>query len=441
MHPDYVLRSSTLRDMKNRWYSPTPNDLINIIVGLLRDGQYELALEKLEESHRGPFVTPTWLYNVFVYVFGELGFHDESLQILQHLLKFKGPNQPFAVWQLLLDVYSRDGFYTGITYIWHRMVTPGMLNPPDGTAINVLNAASRHGDTELVTEVMRMLTDRGKRLDLYHYEALIHAHTLQHDIRKALNVLCIMSKTGLGPNSSSTRSIYQMLKDSPSATDEALDVLHDLRQQFQVPIAAFNVVLEATAIHKGFNKAMDLYRGVRHICGAGPDLTTYHVLLTHCTLSRSMKSLVHEMAAFAIRPDYDTYDHLIRISAMQDDYEPAFVYLQKMEEAESETNRWWMTRGTALALVRRCVQAEDGRVQRIIEMCRSRGVPIDGEVRRLVRSIQREKDKEREKEKEMSGVDEVSVAVAEESSHTTAVAVVPTVIMPPSPPVEEQSVG
>ncbi|RYP44600.1 hypothetical protein DL768_008949 [Monosporascus sp. mg162] len=395
VHPDYILRSSALRDMKNRWYSPNLDGLTSIIVGLLRDGQYELALEKLEELYKSSVTNPPWLYHIFIYIFGELGFHDESFQILQHQIKVYGPNQLMMTWSFLLDVYSRDAFYPGITYIWDRMVTPGLLNPPDGTAVNVLNTASRHGNAALVTSVMRLLTERGRRLDLHHYEALIDAHTLHHEVRKAFTVLCIMRRAGLAPDSSSTRSIYRMLRESPSATDEALSVLQELRQQYQVPIAAFNVVLEATVLHYGFKRAFDLYRAVRRICADdGPDLRTFHVLLRRCALRKSMNFLLDEMQTFGVRPDREAYDQLIRICALQDDYEPAFKYLERITQSSvGETaaagSGSWMSRASALALARRCVQAQDARVRLIMDECRRRGMSIDADVRKLVERAQK----------------------------------------------------
>ena len=407
VHPDYVLRSEALRDMKNRWYTPTHDGIISIIIGHLRDGQYELALEKLEELNRGHLPKPAWLYHIFVYVFGELGFHDETFQILQHQLRVFGPNQPMAMWLFLLDVYSRDGYYTGLTYIWHRMVVPGLLKPPDGTALNVLNVASRHGDTELVTSVMKMFTDRGKRLDMHHYEALIDAHVLHQDLRKAFNVLCVIGRAGLTPDASSTRSIYRLLKSSEAATDEALGVLRELRALYDdVPIAAFNVVLEATVVaHGGFQRGMDLYRGVRQVCAAGPDLATFHVLLQHCIARKSLRFLLQEMQALDVRPDPLVYDHAIRVFAMQDDYERAFWFLQKMTRAGEEaaaagappisdpSSDWWMSRPTALALIRRCIVDEDARVKPIIRTCRERGMAIDKDVQRIVRRARLEREK------------------------------------------------
>ena len=62
--------------MKNRWYNVTPVAQVNIIVGLLREGQYELALFQLEELNKIPINAPPWLLDLFLYTFGELGFHE-----------------------------------------------------------------------------------------------------------------------------------------------------------------------------------------------------------------------------------------------------------------------------------------------------------------------------------------------------------------------------
>ncbi|KAH9995354.1 hypothetical protein F4779DRAFT_607605 [Xylariaceae sp. FL0662B] len=399
IHPDYVLRSSVLFEMKNRWYLPTANDLVNITIGLLRDNQYELALEKLEEMHKSLVPVPPWLYEIFFYTFGELGFHEETLAILKYRLKLANVKKsPLSLnaWQFLLDVYSRDGFYDGIKYIWARSVSPGYLNPSDGVVTNILNAASRHVDAALAISAIQTLSSRGRKLGLHHYEALTHIYAQQGDLRKALTTLCIMTKAGLTPDLSSTRSIFRMLRASPSETNTALGILNDLRLQYEVPSAAFNVVLEVTEIHRGFKVALDLYRSVRDICANGPDLETYHILLRHCTFRKSMNFLFAEMESFSIEPIKTTYDHLIRIASMQEDYKQAFHFLERMKSAKTAglPNNWWLSKDSALALIRRCIQAEDIRVQELIKECRSRKMSIDAEVQRLARAVQKKKESE-----------------------------------------------
>lgn len=383
--------------MKNRWYTPTVDDSVNIIIGLLRDNQYELALEKLEELHRDPVSVPSWLYDIFLYTFGELGFHEETLSILQHRFKVANiASEPLSLntWQFLLDVFSRDAFYNGIKYIWNHSVSPGYLNPPDGIVMNVLNTASGHADAALAVSAIQTLSSRGKKLELHHFEALIDIHAQQNDLLKAFTILCIMEKADLHPDLSSTRSIFRSLNQSAAETEAALNFLHELRLDYKVPPAAFNVVLEAVAVHRPFKAALDLYRSVRQICVDGPDIETYHVLLSHCTLKKSMNFLFAEMEAFSIEPTLVTYDHLIRISTMQDDYKPAFQFLNKMRssKAASLTSDPWPSRGSALALIKRCIEAEDMRVQELIEGCRKRGMSIDVEVQQLLEAFQKRKE-------------------------------------------------
>ncbi|KAI2629891.1 hypothetical protein GGR54DRAFT_586768 [Hypoxylon sp. NC1633] len=396
VHPDYVLRNTVLFEMKNRWYSSTADDRVNITIGLLRDNQYELALEKLEELYKDPVAVPPWLYDIFLYVMGELGFHEETLSILKHRTKISNiTNESLSsnTWQFLLDMFSRDGFYDGIKYIWDRKVSTKYINPSDGVIMNVLIAASNYADAALAVNAVQLLSNRGRKLELHHYEPLVDIHAQHKDLLKAFTTLCIMAKADLHPDLSCTRSIFRMLRESSSETDKALEILDELRSHYEVPSCAFNVVLEATEIHRGFKVALDLYRSVRQICVNGPDLDTYHILLRHCTMRKSMNFLFAEMEAFSIEPNQTTYDHLIRISSMQDNYEQAFQFLEKMKSGETAglPNNWWMSRASALALIRRCILAEDIRVQELIEECRIRGMSIDAEVQQLLDTVQTQK--------------------------------------------------
>ncbi|KAI0176140.1 hypothetical protein GGR52DRAFT_346970 [Hypoxylon sp. FL1284] len=409
IHPDYVLRNTVLFEMKNRWYMPTRYDQINFIIGLLRDNQYELALEKLEELHRDQIDVPSWLYDIFLYTFGELGFHEETLSILQHQQKIVDfSSQPLVLntWQFLLDVFSRDAFYQGIRYIWDHSVSDGHVNPPDGVVTNVLNTASRHADAELAVSAIQILSSRGRKLESHHFEALIDIHTQQNDLPKAFTILCIMEKADLRPDLSSTRSIFQSLRQSDLKTRASLKLLHKLRVDYKVPSAAFNVVLEATIIHRAYVAAQDLYRSVRRICVDGPDIETFHLLLARCKFRKSMHFLLAEMEAFSIEPTWVTYDHLIRISAMQDDYRQAFDFLDKMRASKVAdlTDNPWPSRSTALALIKRCIEARDMRAQELIAECRKRGMLIDADVQQLLEASQKQKELAESSEGPSNGV-------------------------------------
>ncbi|KAI1435254.1 hypothetical protein GGR50DRAFT_694272 [Xylaria sp. CBS 124048] len=390
VHPDYVLRGRVLNEMKNRWYDLTPNSNINIIIGLLRDGQYELALSKLEELNRNPISVPPWLLEVFLYTFGELGFHEEALAILKKRLEIadslkRGPLSLNA-WQFLLEVFSRDIFHPGVKYIWDHVVTPGTIHPPDGVITNALDAASIHGDAELAMNAIELLSSRGTKLDLHHYEALIQVYLHHGDLRKALSILCIMAKAGLSPDLACTRPIFELLRNSSNSTEHALAILHELKVHYTVPAAAFNILLESTAGLKGFKAAFDMYRTVRQICSNGPDLETFEILLRHCTLRKSMSFLVAEMEVFSLKPTRTILDHLVRICTMQDDYEMAFRYLEMMHARTppGESEKWWISKGPALALLRRCIQDRDPRYSGVLEECLRRRLFDEEEINSLV---------------------------------------------------------
>ncbi|KAI5926653.1 hypothetical protein F4810DRAFT_480535 [Camillea tinctor] len=390
VHPDYTLRAGVLFEMKNRWFNLTAQDEISVILGLLRDRQYELAIDRLEAANQNPANIPPWLFDIFIFTFGAQGFQAEALSILKHRIRVAGAlKQPLSLntWVFLLDAFSRDSFYPGIKYIWDRAVAPGYLNPSDSIIVSILNTASMYGDVNLALRAAQLVSTRGGKLDVHHYEALVHAHIQQNDLQKAFLILCIMAKAGLSPDLSACRSIFRVLHDSPSATRESLKILHQLKLNHRVPSAAFNVILEATEFHHGFKVALDLYRTIRQVCVGGPDIETYHLLLRHCTMKKSMNFLFAEMQAFSIKPTKVTYDHLIRICTLQDDYEPAFKYVEMLQSLEvpGVPEGVWMSKGSALALIRRCILAKDARVGSIITECRRRGMPVDSHIQSLIR--------------------------------------------------------
>ncbi|KAJ3561777.1 hypothetical protein NPX13_g8813 [Xylaria arbuscula] len=390
VHPDYVLRAQILHDMKNRWYNVTPVAEVSIIVGLLREGQYELAFFKLEELNKTPISVPPWLLELFLYTFGELGFHEETLPILKYRQRVvdavKRAPLSLTTWHFLLDVFSRDAFHPGIKFIWDHSVVPGQIHPPDGVVSNVLNSASVHGDVELSMSAIQELSARGVKLGMHHFEALINVHTQHDDLPKALTILCIMAKGGLSPDLASTRSISQLLRTSPTSMDKALRLLHELKVEYTVPAAAFNVVLESVAANGDFRVAFDLYRTIRQVCVDGPDIQTFDILLQYCTQKKSMHFLLAEMEAFSLKPTRHILDHLVRICSLQDDYEMAFQYLEMMRvhTPPNSTETWWMSRGSAFTLLQRCVRARDPRFKGILEECRRRFLLHERDVKLLL---------------------------------------------------------
>lgn len=376
VHPDYVLRNEVLREMRQAWHAPSSSGQVSIVVGLLRDGQHEMALEKLEELDSSGVPIPFWLYDIFIFAFGELGIHDETLMILQRRLRDPEASVPHNIWFFLLDVFAQGAYYEGISYVWNRMVLSGRLVPSDGTAIHVLDTAARHGNASLAMQVIEMLLSRGRRLAMHHFEPLLEIQAATGDLRKAFTTICIMAKAGLQPDLSSTRAVFQQLQDSTSRTREAITILQDLKYDHHVPIAAFNTVLQAKLLQDGQLAGLDLYRALGGMCSDAPDLETFKLLLERCTLHKTLGFIRAEMEVFDVRPDEALFNRMILISTLNSNYEPAFRFLNKMRRIKTagHFNNWYLDEGTALALIRRCIMAEDSRLHGVLVECKRRGM-------------------------------------------------------------------
>jgi pentatricopeptide repeat protein len=238
--------------------------------------------------------------------------------------------------------------------------------------VSVLNVAARHSDPSLATACLRILSDRHSALFPYHYEALLAAYTGVQDLKTAFRILVIMAKAALVPDTSTTRPLFVYLSSSPDLPLRAWSILTSLHEAGQViPIAAINVIIESLNFLGKLDEAVDIYKQLHNICPSGPNTETFNILLQGVSNKESKKDLAMflaaEMAALRVKPDQLTYDRLILSCLKEEDYEDAFRYLEEMivvghgKEDANGNKGWWMRIGTAAALVRKCVAAQDER--------------------------------------------------------------------------------
>ncbi|KAH0538801.1 hypothetical protein FGG08_004633 [Glutinoglossum americanum] len=373
VHPDYILRNLILDEMHQRWYNLRSQGWHDIICGLIRERQYELALDKLEHLQRQGVGVRPWLYDQLTFALCEAEELDEALKIMKFRVMREDPWISGNSWYCLLDTASRCYHYDGTRYAWKKRVETNFINPSDGICINVLNTAARHGDSVLATDVFRVLGNRSVKFEMHHYEALLEAYTGGGDIRSAMTVLCIMKSAGVEPSEASTRAIYMFLHGQSDGPKEAFEILQLLRKDGRnIPVAAINCVLEVLASLGNITQALVYYKQLRDFCSDGPNRATYNVLLRGCGIMRRKDlalSLLSEMLALNISPNSLTYDRLILVCVQGDNYEDAFKYLKVMEDL-AFTPRI----GTYKALVTKCARAGDARAWELIAMLDTTGV-------------------------------------------------------------------
>ncbi|KAL1879349.1 hypothetical protein VTK73DRAFT_7080 [Phialemonium thermophilum] len=387
VHPDYLQRNTVLQTMRESWIELTPDGRYSVAVGLLRDGQYELALDNLDRMINDGIDVPSWLYDIFIYALGQRGFVGEAFSLLQRRLRTDddGLKVPLNVWYFLLDECSRELHYEGTWFIWSRMVQSRTLVPSDGMCLHVLNTAARHGDAKLATQAVQQLSSRGVRLGMAHFESLIDCYCRNNDIENALQVLCIMANAGIQSDAGSTRSIYLAIKRTPALADVAADALFDLAAKYDIPISAFNVVIEGLSEKGDHTKAIDLYNQVRHLCPSGPNIQTFEILFKKCADLDTAQFLASEMTAFSLKRTQPIYDQLVYLAAVDGDLEVAFRYLWQAGWNEAKVVRrksaeTWIGRRTVVALIRRCFAIKDERLWSLLREAKERGLDLTGDI-------------------------------------------------------------
>ncbi|KAK4237305.1 hypothetical protein C8A03DRAFT_34758 [Achaetomium macrosporum] len=380
IHPDYLIRNTILQEMKEKGIEVSDEGKCNIALGLLRDMQDEMALEYWDQMRREGTKIPSWVFEIFVYVLGMRGHVDEAFQLFRRVQEGGDDSLkevPLRLWFYLLDECSRSFHHDGTAFIWEKMVEPGTLNPPDGICLNVLNAASRHGDSRLATAVIQVLSERRVKLGLHHYEPLLESYVHAGQLEKAFRVLCIMTGAGVRPDQSSTRSIFLMLKRAPERAKQAVGMFKKLRKEHDLPVAAINVLLEALAQTTTMDETLDVYRQVCDLCQSGPNRETFTLLLQRCSTAEPAVFLVSEMDRFSVRPSSTIVDNLIRCFAYDGNLDIALLYLSGMQRSESPI---WVSKRTLLTLLQRCYKEKDPRVWSVVDEAKKRGVTIEQKV-------------------------------------------------------------
>lgn len=371
--------------MKERWIEITPKGHRYIALGLLRDEQYELALEKLESMFQQGIEVHEWVFDIFIYVFGKLEFLDDALRLVHHRLDC-GFEVSVNVWYFLLDVCSKAQNHQATTYIWNRTVQQGIVNPSDGVALNILNMASVYGDTDLATQVIQYLAERGTKLSRPHYEALADAYSMHGDVGKAIEVYCIMHHADAEVNQSSAGTLCQSLSRDPSRIDQAIEAMEKLKEPYKIPVGVFNAVLnemvklQTPTPEEAFLKALALYRRHREFLPTGPNWETYRNLLWKCTKPDIAQFLAGEMIASKVHRNLVISELMLKVNVEHNGpthrVKAAFYKVAPHFHSDYApgSRRWQNVMDVSVKLVKRLIAERDPEAWQILRICKRNGL-------------------------------------------------------------------
>ncbi len=280
VHPNHLLRARVLEEVRERWISLSPTAQAYLVVGYLRDREYELAVKTWQDMRERSVQIPPWLYDTLVFTLAEAGELETALEILQTQADNPelNPLQPGSaedvakgVWPYFLDTAAANFFYEGVVYVWRKKAEIGYVRPSDGTLGNVLSTAALAGDSEMATHALKMLAERGGALGVSVYESLMESYCAAGDVENALRILGITEKSLKGTigavklDEGSTRPLYLLLKEGGVLViKEAWETLREIQAEGGETItAAVNVCIEAASMIGELDLAFQFYNEVR----------------------------------------------------------------------------------------------------------------------------------------------------------------------------------
>ncbi|KIW08821.1 uncharacterized protein PV09_00751 [Verruconis gallopava] len=385
VHPDYLLRSKILLYMRNRWFQLSYSGWHDVAASLIREGSLEIAMDYMDDMRREGIRILGWLYDMMIYALAEREEMDEVLRLLRQRVTDGDLNISPTLWYYLLDVSSRVLHYDLASYIWKSRVKTHHLNPPSGTCANLMNLAARNGDPELAQDVFEFLGKRDTVFEPQHYEMIIEAYVNVNMPENGFYVLSAMQEANVLPSEGTTRRLLVWLRAHPERTQHMYNVLCDIKEKGgPIPVAAMNVLIEAAVHHRKLDQAIDLYKAIPEMCMGSANLATFNALLKLCRqLQRKdlALTLASEMVALRVMPDAMTYDRMMLVCLIGEDYEDGLRYYMEMRAKRFEPRF-----GSALMLVKTLTKWGDKRVYGVLEDLAVMDLPLRvNELRRWVK--------------------------------------------------------
>lgn len=272
----------------------------------------------------------------------------------------------------------------GTVAAWDKAIKEYQMTPIEGTVLAVLHVAARYGLPTLAAEALKQLDVMGAEKKEQHFAALLEACVSAGLLKVALETLSFIRQTGTKPNKHTSAAIFEMLKSDIDKTDDAFNLLYDLKEEGKkVDIEAMNVVIRAAIAQGDLNRAVGIYKAAPD-WGVKPLASTFNILFRGCLEHNQLElapRIISEMEELKVKADGETYEALIRLALVPDDYEDAFFYIQQMQ-----------TRGFVPSvyvyedLIRKLVRNNDDRSATAIQEMQDHGYEVAPDLQEFIDS-------------------------------------------------------
>ncbi|KKK22054.1 hypothetical protein AOCH_003463 [Aspergillus ochraceoroseus] len=340
VHPDSLLRQDILRALRDRWLPLSPDGWHYVVAGLIREHQFELALDHIANMERKDIPVQDWLHSLLIYYLCEFNEFDQIEQLMRSRLS-QGHEMTPELWTHVLDRATTSLHYGATCFIWGRKVELGYLHPEHWLCSKVLEVAASEGDTKLAASVVNFLTHNSLPLEPQDYENLSDAHLVSGNLYAAFEVLCKMHQDGLALRSSSTQAIIAHSLREHTHVRDVWAVLKELKAAgHEIPLACAGVVIEMCE-HNAKDDPFEVddgiafYKELYTLCNEQPDTATFTSLISMCHRAKNTEAamfIVKEMAAFNVLPDARTFERLVIMCLQSGNFESAYMYFHDLQE-------------------------------------------------------------------------------------------------------------
>ncbi|KAL4801492.1 hypothetical protein BDV18DRAFT_149048 [Aspergillus unguis] len=351
VHPDYTLRQDVLRILRDQWLPVSPDGWHYVVAGLIREHQFELAFDHLENMERKGIVMKDWLHSLLIYYLCEFQEFDHVSQLIETRLN-QGHRITRKLWEHVLEVAADARHDKLMSIIWKRIVRLEVNLPHYQVCIRVLWAAERTQDTELATSITHMLEqdqdkNKGKGLIPY-FTTLSKGYLVLGNLYAALEALCHLGVAGYNVREITLQPVHKYCLDKNIHARDVWNTLKELRAAgYAIPHGCIKLVIRlyGDAAREGdpaaLDEAISFYKGLHTIFDAKPTVYIVNNLLSICRVRQDIETsdfLVKDMKNLGVEPNWQTLEILIHISLMAKNLEACYRYIEDFHQQGIQVN-------------------------------------------------------------------------------------------------------
>ncbi|CAG8450497.1 15009_t:CDS:2 [Funneliformis mosseae] len=280
---------------------------------------------------------------------------------------------PESLYNDILRFCAYEYDANGVQYCWETLQRRGKIDLDEGACIDMLYFAGNNGKADLILQIMEYLMNvRKVKLQKWHFLPLLQSYIKAKEIKKAMESLHIMRKSGLLISLFDANEIFLHIRKSAESIDHAYYCLEELHNEGKViDPTALNVIIAACSNVGGKSKrnidlvrAFETYKAAEKL-GVKPNTETFNILLLICCFAKQKDvadQLWQEMHELKIVPIGLTYCRMIKTICTQDDYEEAFTYLEEMKSKNILPSQ-----DVYENIIKKCVSNGDARARLALE--------------------------------------------------------------------------